>query len=623
MPIVNGDYEKLSETEIRNALEIELRNEFGQDIDLTESSVFSTLVAVLATTLNSNQEQSLQEVYESAFLDTATGEDLEKVVAIIGLQRRSAVHATGVERFISDQPVVQDYTIQAGTVVQTDSDNPIEFETVDPVTLAYVTGFENQDFSELSGDTGTGTFSFNTLDPYRGAAALEANATSGDHVWQDTETIYEGTEYRLRIQTGAGGVPIATFGVQDASNYYQVAVDEPAGELRIEKVEGGSISETIDTNTGLTIPTGEYLDLEIDWRIDGQIQVELRDDNEGALAEDDATSIGTVGGADSDPDNRWRSGFVGYKSGDATATKQFDESSTAAVSADIRATVGGVEGNVGSSSITVAPSPPNGVDNVTNVFPTGNTDFLDLSGVPFIIGKDEEEDDELRERARESVSGGGDATHDAIVDTLLNDVEGVTSVTVFENKTANDNTGGGGLPPHAFEAVVFGGSDLDVAQAIFEKKALTANDYGGANGTLVTQNVTSEVNGQTFSIEFSRPAELQVDFDMDLVVDDTYIGDDDLRDLIVEYVGGVLSDGTEAVGLGVGDDVRIDRIEDIVVGDDTGVIGFDTGASVEDVTTTPAKTTDGNGLEVVDVGANEVAQTDATDGSITIDTTQI
>jgi len=621
MPIVNGDYEKLSETEIRNALETELRNEFGEDIDLTESSVFTTLATVLATTLNSNQEESLQDVYQSAFLETATGEDLEKVVAIIGLQRRDAVHATGVERFNSDQPVTQDYTIQAGTVVQTDSDNPIEFETVDPVSFKYVTGFESQDFADLSGDTGSATF--NTVDPYAGAAALEIGATNGTHVWQDDEPLFEGTEYRLRIKTGSGGVPIATFGVQDANNYYQVALDEPAGEIRIEKVEAGSISETIDTNAGLTIPTGKYLDLEIDWRIDGQIQVEVRDDDEGSLSEDDATVVGTAGGSDSAGDNRWREGFVGYKSGDATATKQYDESSTAATSADIRAVTGGVQGNIGASTLTVAPSPPNGVDNVTNVFPTGNRDFLDLTGDPFTIGRDEESDDALRERAQESVSGGGDATHDALVNTLLNDVSGVTSVTIFENKTETDNTGSGGLPPYSFEAVVFGGADLDVAEAIFEKKAVTSRDYGGANGSLVTETVTADSNGQTFDIEFSRPTELNVDFSMDLVVDDTYIGDSELSNLIVEYVGGTLSDGTEAVGLGVGEDVRIDQIEDIVVGDDTGVIGFDTNASVEDITTTPSKTTDGNGLEIVDVGANEVAQTDATDGSITITTTEI
>jgi uncharacterized phage protein gp47/JayE len=621
MPIVNGDYEKLSEAQIRDALETELQNEFGEDIDLTESSVFTTLTKVLATTLSQNQEESLQEVYRSAFLETATGIDLEQVVAIIGLTRRSAVHATGVQRFISDHPVSQDYTIQAGTVVQTDSDNPREFETSTTATLEYVTGFENQDFTDLNGDTG-GDFTFNTSDPYNGAAALEAGPTSGDHVWHDT-TLSEGVEYRLRLQTGSGGVPTATFGVQDANNYYQIALDEPSGEIRIEKVEGGSVTQTIDSNAGLTIPTDTYLDLELDWRIDGQMLVEVRDDNEGAQSEDDAAVVGTVGGSDSAGDDRWKTGNVGYKSGDATATKQFDESTTAAASANIRAVQGGKGGNLGSATLTVLPSPPSGVDSTTNLFPTGNTNFEDLGGVTFIIGRDEETDEELRERAQEAVSSGGDATHDAIVNTLINDVTGVSSVTVYENKTDTDNTGSGGLPPHSFEAVVFGGDDQAVAEAIFEKKAVTSRDYGGANGTAVSETVIADSNGQNFTIDFSRPTALDIDFSMDLVVDDTYIGDAELRNLIVEYVGGTLSDGTEALGLGVSEDVRLDALTDIIVGDDTGVIGFDNNASGDDITTTPSATTDSNGLDIVDVGANEVAQTDATGGSITINTTEI
>lgn len=623
MPIVNGTYVQLTESDIRDALETELQTEFGEDIDLTESSVFSTLTTTLATVLSENQEQSLDEVYQSAFLDTATGEDLEKVVAIIGLQRRSAVHSTGVQRFISDTPVTQDFTIQSGTVVQTDSDNPVQFETSETAILQYIDGFEDQNFDDYSGDTGTGTFTFNTSDPYDGSAALEAGATLNDHVFNDEVTIQEGTELRYRVSASSGTVPIVTFGVQDNSNYYQLVIDNSLDEMRLEKVEGGSISQTIDTNTGLSIPDNKYLDVELDWRIDGQMLVEVRDDNEGALTEENATVVGTLGGADSNPLDRWHGGFVGAKSGDSSGTKLFDEFSTAAVSANIRAQVGGDDGNLGASTLTVLPSVPSGVDDTNNLFPTGNNTFEDRDQIPFVVGRNEESDEELRDRAQQSVSGGGDATHDAIVNALLNDVEGVSSVTVFENKTAQDNTGSGGLPPHSFEAVVFGGGDQEVGETIFDKKAITARSYGGANGSLTTITVTAESNSQQFDIDFSRPTKVDVDFTMDLVVDDTYVGDDDLRDLITEYVGGTQSDGTSAIGLGVGDDVRIDFVEDIVVGDDTGVIGFDKNASTEDITTTPSKTTDTNGLDIVEIGSNEVAQTDATDNSITINTTEI
>jgi len=193
---------------------------------------------------------------------------------------------------------------------------------------------------------------------------------------------------------------------------------------------------------------------------------------------------------------------------------------------------------------------------------------------------------------------------------------------MFENKTDDDNTGSGGLPPHSFEAVVFGGSDKDVAEAIFEKKAVTAHDYAGVNGTAVTETVVADTNGQERDITFSRPNAINVDMTLDVVVNDNYIGDDELKDRIVRYIGGILSDGTDTVGLGVSEDVIIDNVRDVVVGaDDTGVVAFDNSIDGTPLETTPSSTVV-DGIEVIDIGAVEVAQTDATDTSITINTRQ-
>jgi len=154
MPAQDGFYEQLTTDEIRSALEGELQVEFGQNIDLTESSVFTTLASVLATVLHDNQEQSLQDVYESAFLDTAVGKALDDVVAIIGIQRREAIHATGVERFSATGPVTQDYPIQSGTTIQTGGEFPSEFETTEPTALELIDSFEDGNIGEYSGDTG-------------------------------------------------------------------------------------------------------------------------------------------------------------------------------------------------------------------------------------------------------------------------------------------------------------------------------------------------------------------------------------------------------------------------------------------------------------------------------------
>lgn len=610
--------EKTTEQDIIDAVESELRTEFGNDIDLTKSSTFSSLAKVLAAVLSENQEQSLQDVYDSGFLDTAEGSDLDKVVAIIGIKRRPAIHSTGVQRFISDTPVTGDKTIKSGTVVQTNSSNPAEYETIGSSILQYIDGWENNDLSQYSGDTGTTTFSTVSTHPKEGSYELKAGATAGDHIYNDNVELGEGTEMHFDVYPEADTTPIITFGVQDASNYYQAVIDcspvDGSEELRIEKVENGSVTQTIGTTTGLNIPEGQYLHAELDWNITGQISLDVDDV--------DGNDVATAGGEDTDS-TRWREGYVGFKSGDATASKYWDEATTAAVSSTIRAKVGGVHANVGANSVVSLPSPPSGVDETKNLYPVGDNTYDDTAGEPFVIGNNREEDEELRERA-ESVFGGGAATHDAIVNELKNNVENVTSVTGYENKSDTDNTGTGGLPPHAFEVVAYGGDDLEIAEAIHSKKAYTANDYGGANGTGVTKTVTAPSNGQKFDIQFTRPASVNIDFTMDIVVSDTYIGDTELEDRIVEFVGGTKNDGTKTIGLDVGEDVTMDEVEDIVTGQyETGVIGFDMNASTTEITTTPSKTTNSNGLEVVSIGGNEVAQTDATDASITINTTEI
>jgi uncharacterized phage protein gp47/JayE len=609
MPIVDGNYVQRTEDEIQTALEQELINEFGADIDLTESSTFSTLVEVLASVASNNQEATLEDVYESAFLDTATGVDLERVVSIIGLQRRSAVHATGIQRFIAPSPVTQTYTIQKGTTVQTGSDDPVEFETTDVANLLLIDDFSSGDVSNYSGDTVAASL-ISDADAVRGNNVLQLDATADAFIYDDSIDVSIGTKLHCHVRPSASTVPTVVFGVDpfDATNYYQIAVDESVGEVRLEVVKSGTTT-TLDT-LSTTLTAGSFHEIEFEWSTTNNIGVTAYDPSGNELGKLSAV------------DDTYLSGHVGFKSGDANGTKSFDFYTTSEVSANIRAKEGGVKGNVGPNSITVMPSPPNGVDESKNLYPTGDDSYKDINGDSLTLGLEEEADEELRNRASEAVTGGGSATHDAIVSELLNNTEGVTSVTLFENNTNTDNTGSGGLPPYSFEAVVFGGADSTVAETIFDKKAVTSRDYGGANGTKVTETVAADSNGQTREIEFSRPTKVTVSMSLDLVVDDTYIGDDNLRDKVVNYIGGVLSNGSDVIGLGVAENVRADRIKDVVVGDDTGVIGLDQSVDGTPLETTPSLTVI-DGLEVIDIGANEVAQTDGTDATITLNTKEV
>lgn len=429
MPIVDGDYVPQTEDELRNVIETELQSQLGSDIDLTENSVFSNLARAVAAAIASNQETSLNEVYDAAYLETASGESLDNVVAILGIGRRDPVRATGVVEFTSQNAVTQDRVVQEGTRVQTDSDTPIVFETTESVTMS--------------------------------------NGTSS-------------------------------------------------------------------------------------------------------------------------------------------------------VQATVRAVDGGSDGNLAANTLVVLPSPPNFVDDVTNPDPTGDPDFTDTNGTTLVVGRDEESDEELRDRAQSTITTGGDATVDALTSAIVNEVESATSVRVYENPTSNDNTGSGGLPPYSFEAVVLGGDSTDVAQTIFETKAVSARSYGGARGTQVTETVTAD-NGQQFQLDFTRPNEVQIDMTLDLVVTDEFDGADAVRDAIVQYIGGTLSNGETVIGLGVGENVYVDRIENLATDADKGVLGIDSSGT----SYTPSTTTDSNNLDVIAVNDNEVAQTDGSDGSITINTTQV
>lgn len=607
MPIEEGEYVQLTEDQIQNALEAELQSEFGSNIDLTESSVFSTLAEVLAAVISNNQEQSLEEVYKSAFIETATGADLDRVVALLGLQRRDAVHATGVERFSASGKVEQDYVVQKGTAVQTLGANPVEFETTEPVTLELFNSFEDGDLTEFSGDVASASI-INT-NAYQGDNALQMDATSGAHIYDDSVSVDQGTRLHGHVRPQTGTVPILTFAVQpdDPTDYYQIAFDIANSQVRLETVVDGVVSSTIDT-ASVTMSASTYYEADVNWNITDNIGVSVKDASGSELA--------TLGGVD----NTYTSGGYGFKSGDATSTKVFDFYTTSERSADIRAVEGGPEGNLGSNSLQSVPSPPAGVNSVTNLYATGDPSYVDTSGSQFRVGENEESDRELRQRALNAASGGGSATHDAMVGHLINSIDSVSSVTLFENKTDTDNTGTGGLPPTSFEAVVFGGGDAEVAEAIFEKKAVTAQDYAGANGTAVTQTVVADSNGQERDIDFSRPNKVNVDMTLDLVINDNYIGDSELRDRIVRYIGGRLSNDSDTVGLGVGENVILDHVRDIVVGgDDTGVKAFDNSVDGDPLSTSPAATTV-DGIEVIDIGSVEVAQTDATDTSITLNT---
>ncbi len=77
----------------------------------------------------------LEAIYDAAYVDTASGTDLDHVVALVGVERRGQLHARGEVTFRRATPAPADVTIPAGTLVSTAEPPLVTVETTEAVTL--------------------------------------------------------------------------------------------------------------------------------------------------------------------------------------------------------------------------------------------------------------------------------------------------------------------------------------------------------------------------------------------------------------------------------------------------------------------------------------------------------
>lgn len=112
-----------------------------------------------------------------------------------------------------------------------------------------------------------------------------------------------------------------------------------------------------------------------------------------------------------------------------------------------------------------------------------------------------ETDFELRVRWRQSQARIGSTSVDAIRADIL-EVANVVGAVVLENVT--DTTDANGIPSRAIACYVRGGTDSDVAQAIYGSKAAGIQTHGTTSVSVV------DSQGQTRTIRLTRPAAVPV-----------------------------------------------------------------------------------------------------------------
>lgn len=184
-------------------------------------------------------------------------------------------------------------------------------------------------------------------------------------------------------------------------------------------------------------------------------------------------------------------------------------------------------------SINTITTPVTGWDTVTNP--------LDAD-----LGTEEESDEDLRVRRKNSVSINAQNVIDAIFARVSN-VPGVSSTTVLENDTSADPDANG-LVAHSFEVIVQGGDNNEIAETIYITKPAGISTNGN-----VTVNVTDS-QGFAKPIKLTRPTAINIFVQVDGTKGPNYPtdGDDQIKQAIVDYAAGQLVDDR---GFGVGDDV--------------------------------------------------------------------
>lgn len=169
-----------------------------------------------------------------------------------------------------------------------------------------------------------------------------------------------------------------------------------------------------------------------------------------------------------------------------------------------------------------------------------------------VLGAELESDFEYRKRIKAARYTGV-----AILDAIrgkLQLVDNVKSSFVYDNGTNSTITYDGiSIDPHSLLIVVDGGTNADVAEAIF-KSVSAGCGYTAISGQSVTESVVDGSYGVSYNITFNRPDVLDFDVVIDVRAND-YTGDDlegDVKQAVLNWATG----GVEGVdGLKIGQNV--------------------------------------------------------------------
>ena len=129
----DGTFQRKTYDEIETGTEEKARDEFGDDVDLSQGSPIKQLLDV-SSLEDERLWQVLEHLYYSGYYEDAFGAQLDKILSIANIERRPRQGATGEVVFQTNQPNPSPIVIPQGTQVTTHEtgDRPaIPFKTLE------------------------------------------------------------------------------------------------------------------------------------------------------------------------------------------------------------------------------------------------------------------------------------------------------------------------------------------------------------------------------------------------------------------------------------------------------------------------------------------------------------
>jgi len=175
------------------------------------------------------------------------------------------------------------------------------------------------------------------------------------------------------------------------------------------------------------------------------------------------------------------------------------------------------------------------------------------NNVALIIGRAEETDAELRERAVQLSSASGRATVDSIISAVLA-IDGVSNVAVNEWYVSEGvPRPSNSQPLGSIQVVVTGGTDTnEIAQVIWDTKPAGVEIWSVSGGTQESE-VVSDINGNDQTVKFNRPTAVPMEVTVNYTVFDTELygitdieAADAIKAVVVEF-GNSYSSGENVV----------------------------------------------------------------------------